>query len=119
LTEVKVPARKGRPPKAAIEAKKHRGAVGRPAGDAARIQEFKARLLGTTGEKVINKIIQIGMEDGHAGQMAALKMMIDRVLPISAFEEAKEKGMTPTVTINVTGLTKPTIELAQDVTDID
>ena len=112
-------ARVGRPPKAAIEAKKHRGAVGRPAGDTSRINEFKARLLGTTGEKVINKIIQIGMEDGHAGQMAALKMMIDRVLPISAFEEAKEKGMTPTISINITGLNQPAIEMAQDVTDIN
>ena len=45
----------GRPKKSDIVSKKkgNRGLVGRPAGDAARINEFKARLLGTTGDKVI------------------------------------------------------------------
>ena len=51
--------RRGRPPKALVEAKKKPGKVGRPQGDNGRIQELKARLLATTGDKVINKIVSI------------------------------------------------------------
>ena len=46
---------RGRPKKGEIVAKKkgNRGVVGRPPGDAARINEFKARLLATSGDHVI------------------------------------------------------------------
>ena len=48
---------RGRPKKTEVEAKKKRGVVGRPPGEAARIKEFHARLLATSGETVINTII--------------------------------------------------------------
>lgn len=117
----------GRPKKSDILAKKkgNRGLVGRPAGDTARINEFKARLLGTTGDKVITKIIEIAMNDEHPGQMAALKFAGERILPISAFEAAKQGGSTPTITINVSSLLgasngsqTPVLE-AEDVTDVE
>ncbi len=95
--------KKGRPKKSDIEAKKNRGKVGRPAGDAARIQELKARLLATTGDKVINKIVQIAMDDNHQGQIAALKMCIDRMLPMSLFEKEAKRGSNA-VTINIVGV---------------
>jgi hypothetical protein len=95
----------GRPKKSEIVAKKKRGAVGRPAGDQARIAELKARLLATTGDRVINKIVEIAMSDGHPVQGAALKMCIDRVLPLSLFEK-DAKGQRGAVTINITGLTE-------------
>jgi len=78
MTETIEPKRKrGRPRKTEVEAKKrgNRGVVGRPPGDAARINEFKARLLATSGDKVINKIIHIALNDEHPGQMAALKIV--------------------------------------------
>lgn len=97
--------RKGRPPKAAIQEKKKRGQVGRPAGDSARIAEFKARLLSTTGTKVIDKVLQIAMDDTHNGQMAALKMCMDRMLPMSVFDKAASGGSNmPTITINIAGI---------------
>ena len=105
---IKTTPRKGRPPKAAIEAKKHRGAVGRPAGDAARIQEFKARLLGTSGEKVINTILRKALDDTDKDQAAMLKMCIDRILPMSAFEAVKKESM-PHISINITGLQSPSV----------
>ena len=40
--------------------------------------------------------------DDHPGQMAAIKMCIDRALPVSMFE--KEKGQRSAVTINITGI---------------
>lgn len=98
--------KRGRPKKTDIQAKMpgNRGKVGRPVGDAGRIAELKARLLAAgTGERVIDKIIQIAMNDDHPGQMAALKMSLDRFLPASIFEKDKE-GNRPTITINVQGL---------------
>ena len=115
---VETKVRKGRPPKAAIAAKKKggRGAVGRPQGDSGRIQELKARLLATTGDKVINKIVEIAMTDGHPVQGAALKMCIDRVLPLSYFDKDKQGGNTPQISINITSISEPKIEQA-DVID--
>ena len=88
LSETKLPPRKrGRPRKADIEAKKSRNAVGRPPGEAARIKEFYARLLSTSGEKVIETVLRKAMDDGDKDQVACLKMCIDRLLPISHFEK--------------------------------
>lgn len=114
---VAIPVRKGRPPKAVIESKKKRGKVGRPAGDAARIAEFKARLLATAGDKVINKVIQIAQQDDHPGQMAALKMCIDRILPLSLFEK-DAKGGNRQVTINILGVGDTQI-MNSDVIDME
>ncbi len=123
---VETKVRKGRPPKAAIAAKKKggRGAVGRPQGDSGRIQELKARLLATTGDKVINKIVEIAMTDGHPVQGAALKMCIDRVLPLSYFDKDKQGGSTPQISINISGITNPVVDakehevIENDVTDV-
>lgn len=102
-------AKRGRPRKADIEARKKPGKVGRPVGDAGRIQELKARLLATTGDKVINKIVEIALTDGHPVQAAALKMCIDRVLPISYFEKDKQNGARPAVNITITGIGGETV----------
>ena len=111
--------KRGRPKKSDILAKMpgNRGAVGRPKGDAGRMAELKARLLAAgTGERVIDKIIQIAMDDEHSGQMAALKMIADRAIPMSMFEKDKE-GNRPAITINVTGM----VDVAQsnDVIDME
>jgi len=101
----------GRPKKGEIVAKKkgNRGVVGRPPGDAARINEFKARLLATSGDHVISKIIQIAQDDEHPGQMAALKMCMDRVLPLSYFEKDKTSGGKSAVQITITGVNGNTV----------
>lgn len=118
-TSFSVVPKKGRPRKADIEAKKprNRGKVGRPAGDAARIQELKARLLATTGDKVINKIVNIALDDAHSGQMAALKMCVDRMLPLSLFEKDVKRGSNA-VTINIVGVDNTTIQ-ANDPNTLD
>jgi hypothetical protein len=110
---------KGRPPKADLIAVKERnkGKIGRPIGDAGRIQEFKERLLATGGTRILDKMISIALDDDHPGQMAAIKMSVDRLLPMSTFEAAKQGGQTPTISINITGLTSPTVN-TQDVIDI-
>jgi hypothetical protein len=117
----KPPVRKGRPPKAAIAAKKPGGrvALGRPPGEASRLQEFKARLLGTTGEKIIATLIRKAMDDEDKDQFAALKFCAERILPMSAFDAAKNSNATPQVTINISGLSDAKqVYLKDDVIDI-
>jgi len=92
LSDVPKKRGRGRPRKTDVEAKKKRGVVGRPPGEAARIKEFHARLLATSGETVINTIISKALNDEDKDQVACLKMCIDRVLPMSYFEKGKDAG---------------------------
>ena len=101
--------RRGRPPKSIVESKKKPGKVGRPAGDAGRIQEFKARLLSTTGTKVIDTVLRKALDDEDKDQVACLKMCLDRMLPTSLFEK-DAKGQRNAVTINITGLGETKVE---------
>jgi hypothetical protein len=65
-------------------------------------------MIRSGGKDVAQKVIDIALNDDHPGQMAALKMCIDRTLPISMFE--KDKSQRSAVTINITGLGEsPTI----------
>lgn len=97
---------RGRPPKTDLDAVKNRtkNKVGRPKGDTGRLEEFKQRLLATGGTRILDKMISIALDDNHPGQMAAIKMSIDRMLPVSSFEAAKNGGNSPTISINITGL---------------
>ena len=101
--------RRGRPPKSIVESKKRPGKVGRPVGDAGRIQEFKARLLSTTGTKVIDTVLRKALDDDDKDQVACLKMCMDRLLPTSLFEK-DAKGQRNAVTINITGLGETKVE---------
>ena len=106
--------RRGRPPKSLVESKKKRNKVGRPLGDAGRIQEFKARLLSTSGTKVIDTVLRKALDDGDKDQVACLKMCLDRMLPTSLFEK-DAKGQRNAVTINITGLGETKVEAVQDI----
>ena len=46
--------------------------------DTQRIKELKRMLIEGQGEHVVQKVLDIALEDGHPGQMAALKMCMDR-----------------------------------------
>lgn len=112
-----VKPKRGRPTKAAIEAiKNKKNPVGRPKGDNARIAEFKARLMGTSGDKIMETLIKKALDDEDKDQMAALKMCVDRLLPLSAFDK-KQGGSTPQITINIAGLNDP--EISGEATTID
>ena len=114
LSTPTVPRRRGRPPKSLVESKKKRNKVGRPLGDAGRIQEFKARLLSTSGTKVIDTVLRKALDDGDKDQVACLKMCLDRMLPTSLFEK-DAKGQRNAVTINITGLGETKVEAVQDI----
>lgn len=69
--------------------------VGTPVGNKQRMQEFKDALLKEeNGSRVIKKVIEIAMNDEHPGQVQALKLCMDRMLPASLFEEKKDGART-------------------------
>lgn len=108
-------AKMGRPRKEDL--KKAKLPMGRPKNDTGRLAEFKQRLLGTSGSAVIEKIIQIGQDDDHPGQMAALKMAMDRILPLSMFEK-DAKGQRNAIQINITGIGEAKIEQSSEQADV-
>ena len=98
--------RRGRPPKTAIEAKKKGNRpVGRPKGDAAVINEMKARLLASPkSRKVLDSIVNAALDDEHKNQSAAWKLLMDRMLPVSYFEKEKDANGRPSVNITISGI---------------
>ena len=111
---------RGRPRKTEVEAKKKRGVVGRPPGEAARIKEFHARLLATSGETVINTIISKALDNDDKDQVACLKMYIDRVLPMSYFEKGRDAGRgSVNIQISMVGDKNAEVLEQEEVTDVE
>jgi len=112
---------KGRPPKSDLQAvrESRKGKVGRPKGDNSRIQEFKERLLATGGTRILDKMVQIALDDNHPGQMAAIKLAIDRILPSSVFDAAKNAGSTPQISINISSIGTPSIETVERIEEAE
>ena len=86
-----------------------------PKTDNQRLKELKELMIRSGGKDVAQKVIDIALNDNHPGQMAAIKMCLDRSMPISMFE--KDKGARSAVTINITGLgeSPATIDMVQEV----
>jgi len=127
-TEIEPIKRKaGRPKKGDIVAKKprNRGVVGRPAGDKAIMDEFKARMLNSPkSARVLEAIFDAALDDNHKAQGAAWKLIVDRIVPVSSFEQVKQGGGAPAISINITGLTQASAVVEQDdvsydITDVE
>ena len=93
---------------------------GRPKGDAAIINEYKIRMLNSPkSAKVLEAIYDAALNDEHKNQAAAWKLIVDRIVPVSAFEQTKQGGGTPSISINITGLNSPAVETVEaDITDV-
>ena len=79
-----------------------------PKTDHQRLKELKELMIRSGGKDVAQKVIEIALNDEHPHQLVALKMCLDRTLPVSLFE--KDKSQRSAVTINITGLgQEPTI----------
>jgi hypothetical protein len=98
----------GRPSKRdlAVKSKKGRGKVGRPKGDAAIINEYKARMLASPrSKKVLDTIFEAALDHDHRNQAAAWKLVMDRILPVAAFEkDVVQSGGKSAIQINITGV---------------
>jgi hypothetical protein len=67
-------------------------------------------LLGTSGDKIIETLIAKALNPDDKDNMAALKLCVDRILPVSVFDAAKNSGQSPQISINITGLTNPAVD---------
>jgi hypothetical protein len=104
---------------AAVKAK-NKGVIGRPKGDKAIIDEYKARMLNSPKSvKVLEAIFDAALNDDHKNQAAAWKLVVDRIVPVSAFEQAKQGGNTPAISINITGLTQASTVVQEDDIEVD
>ena len=104
---------RGRPKQKEIKAKTagSRGKVGRPKGDATIINEYKARMLASPKSvKVLETIFEAALDNDHKNQAAAWKLVMDRILPVGAFEKEviKDNGRSA-IQINITGVGSTTI----------
>ena len=105
---------RGRPRKGEIVEKTagSRGKVGRPKGDASIINEYKARMLASPKSvKVLETIFEAALDNDHKNQAAAWKLVMDRILPVGAFEkEVTKDGGRSAIQINITGVGGATVD---------
>ena len=105
---------RGRPRKGEIVEKTagSRGKVGRPKGDASIINEYKARMLASPkSAKVLETIFEAALDHDHKNQAAAWKLVMDRILPVGAFEkEVTKDGGRSAIQINITGVGGATVD---------
>ena len=111
----------GRPKKTDIAEIKESRSVGRPKGDTAIINEYKLRMLNSPkSAKVLEAIYDAALNDEHKNQAAAWKLIVDRIIPVSAFEASKQgNGSMPQISINISSMGSPKIETTDDIVDIE
>ena len=80
-----------------------------------QMKRYRAALLNSPMTlKVVEKSMEIAMDDTHSGQMAAMKLIMDRALPVLGFTmEEKAKG-SGGIQINITGLNTTEKEIGPD-----
>lgn len=99
---------------------KNKGVIGRPKGDKAIIDEYKARMLNSPKSvKVLEAIFDAALNDDHKNQAAAWKLVVDRIVPVSAFEQAKQGSGAASISINIMGLGQTTAEVIEDDVEVD
>ena len=117
--EVQIKKPRGIPPKAKVNQKKvgNRKALGRRKGDAAIINEYKARMLASPkSKKGMDTIFNAALDNEHKNQSAAWKLIMDRMLPVSYFEKEATGGRSAvSITISSLGGAETTITQEKDV----
>jgi hypothetical protein len=102
-----VKRKRGRPKKSNVQSltKGNRGKMGRPKGDSAAIEEYKARMLASPkSREVMESIFNAALDDDHKNQSAAWKLIVDRIMPLSYFEKDKLSGGRSAVSITINGI---------------
>ena len=110
----------GRPKRSSVSSKTkgNRKSVGRPKGDAAIINEYKARMLNSPRSRaVMDAIFDAALDPEHKNQSAAWKLVMDRILPVAAFEKDIVKdGGRSAIQINISGV--GAVATSGDIVDI-
>ena len=93
----------GRPKKEVVA--KVKNPVGRPRGDNSVIAEYKQRMIASPkSRKVLDAVLDAASDPDHKNFTAAAKLVMDRLLPVSAFEEAKGGNKGNSISITITGV---------------
>lgn len=112
------PVKKGRPKKTDVAANKrgNRGVRGRPKGDAAIMNEYKARMLTSPkSEKVLETIFNAALDDDHKHQAAAWKLIVDRVIPVGMFEkDVMQSSGKNAIQINISGIGGGSVDIVPE-----
>ena len=107
-TQIKEEKKRTKPSRQALAAnsKGGRSKLGRPKGDAGIINEYKARMLSSPKSKyVLDAIFDAALDNDHKNQAAAWKLVMDRILPVAAFEkDVVQNGGKSAIQINITGV---------------
>jgi len=114
--------KRGRPSNKDVATNKvgNRGKVGRPKGDAAIMNEYKARMLASPkSRKVLETILSAALDDDHKNQAAAWKIVVDRMLPVGMFEkDVLQSGGKNSIQINITGVGSTSVVGSSESEDI-
>lgn len=80
----------------------------------AKSQAVLAKMLGTKGREVVNKILAKALDDNDEDQMACLRLVADRIIPASYFDLDKNKPKSSGVTIQILGVGDPIVVSKDD-----
>lgn len=84
----------------------------------AKSQAVLAKMLGSKGRDVVNKILAKALDDNDEDQMACLKLVADRIIPASYFDLDKNKQKSNGVTIQILGVGQTNISSDTDDEDV-
>ena len=74
------------------------------------MQELKSEFLTNPKlDKYVKKLFDIALDDEHQGQMSAIKLIADRVLPNQAFAHSAKGNNS--VQINISGLITTSVDV--------
>ena len=82
-----------------------------------RLHELKAQFLSNKKlGPLVEKLFDVAMDDDHPGQMQAMKVITDKILPTQSFSTESKKSSA--VQINISGLQVSATQVEEkDITD--
>jgi hypothetical protein len=81
-------------------------------GETKKLKEYRHWLLGhKSTSTAMEKLLTVALDDDHSGQMQALKILADRILPLSGFA-AENQHARAAVQINITGYNEKPMKTA-------
>ena len=115
-----VPRRTGRPTNEEDRAEM-KEIIEKPINHKKQALKLFDQVISAKADTVFKKLLQKAMDDDDRDQFAALKLISDRLAPVTQFTESGVNGSNNgKVVINIAGLTSPTIEgRVIDAEDVD
>lgn len=68
-----------------------------------KMASIQSSLVLTSGRSIVNKIVQIALDDNHPSQAMMLKVLAERIIPASAFDPNAGQNGARAIEISITG----------------